>query len=136
MIRCYPPEIAESARVNAFCTVDAGMYEPTRIGERTLLMASVHVGHDSQVGDDCELAPMTALCGHVKIGNRVKVGVGALFRPYVEVGDGARIGMGAVVTKNVPAGEVWVGNPARKLASGPSRPAYDYFRERDAEVPR
>lgn len=109
------PVIRPSARINAHCTVDSGMYEPTYVGERTLLMASVHVGHDSQIGDDCEIAPMTSIAGHVKIGNRVRIGMGVVIRSFVEIGEGARLGMGAVVTKNVPAGETWVGNPARKL---------------------
>ena len=33
----------------------------------------------------------------------------------VTIGEGALIGAGSVVTKNVPAGEVWVGNPAKFL---------------------
>lgn len=33
----------------------------------------------------------------------------------VEIGEYALVGAGSVVTKDVPAGEVWVGNPARKL---------------------
>lgn len=31
----------------------------------------------------------------------------------VTIGEGAIIGAGAVVTKNIPAGEVWAGNPAK-----------------------
>lgn len=33
----------------------------------------------------------------------------------VTIGEGAMIGAGSVVTKDVPAGEVWIGNPAKFL---------------------
>jgi UDP-N-acetylglucosamine acyltransferase len=107
--------IHPTARVNAFCTVDAGLKEPTRVGARSFLMAHVHVGHDAQIGEDCELAPHTSVGGHVRIGDRVRVGQGALFKPFVKIGDGARIGMGAVVIRDVPAGMVVVGNPAKAI---------------------
>lgn len=45
----------------------------------------------------------------------VAIGMSAVIGPGVTIGRGATIGMGAVVTKSVPAGETWVGNPARKL---------------------
>lgn len=41
------------------------------------------------------------------------IGAGAVIRCGVEIGENAMIGAGSVVTKNVPAGELWVGNPAR-----------------------
>lgn len=44
----------------------------------------------------------------------VVIGMGALIGPGVTLGKGCFIGMGAVVTKNVPPGETWVGNPAHK----------------------
>src|SRR5436309_763593 len=82
----YAPEIDDTARIEAFVTVDAGLWAPTRIGARTWLMKHVHVGHDATIGDDCELAPGVVVGGHVEIGDNVRVGIGALFRPFVKVG--------------------------------------------------
>src|SRR5919108_2703435 len=109
------PLIHSAARIEALVTVDAGISRPTMVLRGAFLMKKVHVGHDAIIGAGAELAPMTSVGGHVIIGNDVKVGQGATFKPYVRVGDGARIGMGAVVTKNVPAGAVWAGNPAKPL---------------------
>lgn len=111
------PEIAESALIHAFCTVDAGLPDAptTRIGERTFLQARVHVGHNALVGDDVELCAGVVLCGHVVIGNGVRIGGNSWVKPRVTIGDGAIIGGGSVVTKDVPAHEVWAGNPARYL---------------------
>ena len=110
-----PPEIASDARIEALVTVDAGVARCTRVGARTWLMKKVHVGHDSVIGEDCEIAPLTAIAGHCTIGDRVRIGVGVSIRPYITIGDGARLGAGAVVVRDVPPGEVWVGNPARPL---------------------
>lgn len=49
----------------------------------------------------------------VSIGNDVWLGVGVQIKSGVEIGDGAIVGMGSIVTKNIPAYEVWAGNPAR-----------------------
>lgn len=46
----------------------------------------------------------------------VCIGMGAMIGPGVRIGKGATIGFGAVVTKDVPAGETWVGNPARAIS--------------------
>lgn len=47
------------------------------------------------------------------VGERVFLGVDTMLVAPVEVGDGAKTGAGAVVTKNVPAGKLAVGVPAR-----------------------
>lgn len=111
----FQPVLDEGVRVNSFVTVDGGLHEPTRVGARTFLMTKTHVGHDAQVGADCELAPGTVIGGHAVLEDGVRCGVGVMVKPGVRVGAGARLGAGAVVVKDVPAGEVWVGNPARRL---------------------
>ena len=43
------------------------------------------------------------------------IGANATILPGVTIGENAMNGAGSVVTKDVPAGEVWVGNPARRM---------------------
>ncbi len=52
----------------------------------------------------------------VEIGARTWIGMGAIVLPGVAIGEGAIVGAGAVVTRDVDANEVVVGNPARPLA--------------------
>jgi acyl-[acyl carrier protein]--UDP-N-acetylglucosamine O-acyltransferase len=111
----WAPLIHPTAKIEAYCTIDAGRTAPTVIGYGVWLMKMVHIGHDALIAADVEIAPMTSVGGHVRIEQGVKVGQGALFKPFVRIGKGARIGMGSVVICDVPAGEVWAGNPARQI---------------------
>lgn len=52
-----------------------------------------------------------------QIGNNVSIGSNATILGGIKIGDGALIGAGSVVTKDVPPGEIWAGNPAKKLRS-------------------
>lgn len=51
----------------------------------------------------------------VKIGNGCWIGGGAIILPGVSIGDGTVIGAGSVVTKDIPANCVAVGNPCRVI---------------------
>lgn len=53
----------------------------------------------------------------VTVGKNVWIGGGAILCPGVTVGDDSIIGAGSVVTRDIPAGVVAVGNPCRVLKS-------------------
>ncbi len=69
--------------------------------------------------DDAALCNKTAR--PIKIGRGVFIGARAIILKGITIGDRAIIGAGAVVTKDVPAGYLAVGNPARvsEPAQGP-----------------
>ena len=53
----------------------------------------------------------------ISIGDNVWIGGGAIVLPGVSVGADSVIGAGAVVTKDLPAGVLAIGNPARVVRS-------------------
>jgi sugar O-acyltransferase (sialic acid O-acetyltransferase NeuD family) len=85
------------------------------IGRHVVVMPHVVFTHDNVIGDYTTFGAGVCLAGGVVVEPGAYVGSGALIREYVTIGAGALVGMGAVVTRDVPPGEVWVGNPARRL---------------------
>jgi len=73
----------------------------TRIGSDCLLMAGVHIGHDSQVGSHCILANCATLAGHVTIEDYATVGAFCPVHQHCIVGKYAFIGGGTIVTQDV-----------------------------------
>jgi UDP-N-acetylglucosamine acyltransferase len=73
----------------------------TRIGSGCLLMASVHIGHDSLVGSHCILANAATLAGHVVIEDYATVGAFSPVHQHCRVGKYAFIGGGTIVTQDV-----------------------------------
>ena len=65
----------------------------------------------------------------VHIGRTCWIGAGAVILPGVTVGDNTVIGAGSVVTKDIPANVVAVGNPCRVLRPISDRDKKYYFRD-------
>ena len=88
---------------------------------------------DIYIGDSVMLGPnvVLATAGHpvdpelrrlvyqfnqpIHIGNNVWLGAGVIVLPGVTIGDNSVVGAGSVVTKDIPANVVAVGNPCRIL---------------------
>jgi sugar O-acyltransferase (sialic acid O-acetyltransferase NeuD family) len=94
---------------------------PVTIGRHVVVMPQVVFTHDDVIGDFTTFGAGVRLAGGVVVEPGAYVGAGALVREYVTIGAGALVGMGAVVTRDVPPGEVWVGNPARRLVRDPDQ---------------
>ena len=90
--------------------------ESTILGSGAMVMdTDFHVHHGEwEWADDCRTGAQP-----VKIGRGVFIGARAVILKGVTIGDRAVIGAGAVVSKDVPASHVAVGNPARSFASKP-----------------
>ena len=96
--------------------------EKVEIGEGAVIMmgAVINIGR-AIVGNRCHIGAGTVLAGVVEpasatpvvIEDDVMIGANAVVIEGVRVGRGAVVGAGAIVIKDVPAGAVVVGNPAR-----------------------
>lgn len=56
----------------------------------------------------------------VEIGNDAFIGAFSIILKGVTVGAGSVIGAGSVVSSHIPPGEIWAGNPVRKIRNVPS----------------
>ena len=114
-------EIQKGVRVGARCRIQSHTF----ICEGVTIEDEVFVGHNvnflndrwpAAVNDDG--SRKSAGDWHLEptlVKRRAAIGTGAIILPGVTVGEGAVVGAGAVVTKDVPAGAVIAGNPARVL---------------------
>lgn len=91
-----------------------------RLGRGCIVNHRASVDHECLIGNGVHIAPGATLCGCITIGDSVMIGAGAVVLPRLSIGEGAVIGAGAVVTRNVAAGTVVAGNPARVI-KGSSR---------------
>jgi sugar O-acyltransferase (sialic acid O-acetyltransferase NeuD family) len=85
------------------------------IGRHVAVMPNAVFTHDDVLADFVTVCAGATLAGSVRVAEGAYLGAGCLIREGRAVGAGATVGMGAVVLTDVPAGEVWAGNPARRL---------------------
>jgi UDP-N-acetylglucosamine acyltransferase len=86
----------------------------TRIGDRNMFMAYVHVAHDCHVGSDTIFGPHATLGGHVTVEDYASISAGSAVHQFCRVGRHAFIGGYSVVTKDaLPFGKTVGSRPAR-----------------------
>jgi len=97
-------EIGDNCIIRECVTINRGTTDRMRtvVGDNCLLMAYVHVAHDSIVGNNCVLANCVNLAGHVTLGDFVIVEGVVGVQQFVEIGEHSFIAAGSNVRKNVP----------------------------------
>ncbi|MDQ2677308.1 MAG: sugar O-acetyltransferase [Actinomycetota bacterium] len=125
--------IGEGTHIRAPFYCDLG-YQ-THVGARSfanfglvaLDVAEIRIGDDVQIGPNVQLLtpthPLDAdlrrdkweAAEPITIGDNVWLGGGVVVLPGVTIGSDTVVGAGSVVTKDLPAGVLAVGNPARVI---------------------
>lgn len=93
------------------------------IGSRTLIGGGTKIYDTDFHSLNCEergdYGREKAVTKPIMIGEDVFIGAHSIILKGVSIGNRSIIGAGSVVTKNIPADEVWAGNPARRIRRNP-----------------
>ena len=101
--------IRENVTIHRGTVQDQGL---TQIGNHNLIMAYVHIGHDSVVGNHTILVNNSALAGHVVVGDWAILSGYTLVHQFCKIGEHSFSGMGTAIGKDVPAYVTVAGSPA------------------------
>lgn len=140
---CQNPNIPSSTHIWQFCVVLPGakigencnicshcfIENDVRIGNNVTIKCGVQLWDGVTVEDNVQIGANVSFTNdkypraknkdwnlmRTRVCKGASIGAGSTLLPGITIGEGAIIGAGSVVTKDVPAGEVWVGNPAQRL---------------------
>ncbi len=137
-VNLYGCEIDDESRVGTFVEIQKGakigknvkVSSHSFICEGVTIEDEVFLGHGVMFINDKyprattdDGAPQTEVdwvCIPTLVKKRASIGSNATILCGVTIGEGALVGAGSVVTHDVPAGAVVVGNPARLITTKPS----------------
>jgi len=107
---CSDVIIGEGVQIMAGACISTRVH----IGDQTIINHMANVDHECILGNGVHIAPGAILAGCVTVQDHVMIGIGATVLPNLTIEEDVIVGAGAVVTKDVDAGSVVVGVPARK----------------------
>lgn len=123
------------ARIGRDCNINAQCFieNDVRVGDRVTVKCGVQLWDGITLEDDVFIGPNVSFANdkyprskaypesfqRTVVQRGASIGANATILGGVTIGAGALIGAGSVVTRDVPAGELWVGNPARSRGPAP-----------------
>ena len=99
-----PTLIGSDTVIREYVTIHRSPFEdaPTSVGDNTLLMAFVHLGHDARIGNRVTIANHTAVSGHVHIEDGAVISGYVKMHQFCRIGAIAMIGADTIITQDVP----------------------------------
>lgn len=138
---CKNNSIPESTRIWQFCVIfpeckigencnicaNVIVENQVIIGNNVTIKSGVQLWDGVQLEDNVFIGPNVTFTNDLypKSGNKdykmlttivckgASIGANTTILPGVTIGENSMIGAGSVVTKDIPSGELWLGNPAR-----------------------
>ena len=121
--------VLQGAQIGKDCNICSHVFieNDVVVGDRVTVKCGVQLWDGVTVEDDAFIGPNVTFTNdryppsdnfpqkieRTRVCRGAAIGANATIIGGVVIGEGAMIGAGSVVTRDVPAGELWLGNPAR-----------------------
>ena len=108
---CANVLIENEVKIGNNVTIKSGV----QVWDSVEIEDNVFVGPNVTFTNDCypKSGKHDYILQKTKICNGASIGANSTILPGVTIGKNSLIGAGSVVTKDIPAGELWLGNPAK-----------------------
>ena len=107
--------IGDEVEIGACSCIDRGTTGATVIGRGTKIDNLVQIAHNVKIGENCVIAGQVGLSGSVKLEGGVMLAGQAGVADHVRMAAGAIGAAGADIIRDIPAGQVVIGRPARPI---------------------
>lgn len=115
-------EIGKNCNINCHCFVE----NEVKIGNNVTVKSGVYLWDGITIEDNVQIGPNVTFTNDkyprakkefvlekTLIKNGASIGAASTILGGITIGENAMIGAGSLVTKNVPANQLWYGNPAK-----------------------
>lgn len=107
--------IGNKTYIGANTHIASGSLSDTIIEDGCKINGMCFIGSNDHLHENVWITGSTMMAGSVTVGKNTTIFSKVVVREWCNIGENVVIGMGSVVTKDIPVGETWIGNPARKM---------------------